>query len=66
MFSDEDISLDMVGSLEEVPLPGGDQMKDHLREYKKAISKDCKFLSSDHFFLQGWWPRRTLIVITIA
>lgn len=56
----------MAGSLEEVSLPGGDQMKDHLREYKKAISKDCKFLSSDHFFLQGWWPRRTLIVTTIA
>ena len=57
LFSDEDInSLDMVGSLEEVSLPGEDQIKDHLWECKKAISKGYKFLSSNHSFLQAGGP----------
>lgn len=51
LSSDEDInSLDTAGSLEGVSLPGGDQMKAHLWEYKQVISKNCKFLSSDNFF----------------
>lgn len=51
LSSDEAInSLDTVGSLEGVSLPGGEQMKKHSCECKQVISMDCKSLSSDHFF----------------